>query len=37
MTNDVESSIKQVTQNNAELFHKIITDLEQTYLAETRK
>ena len=34
--NDVESSIKQVTQNNAELFHKIITDLEQTYLAKNK-
>ena len=36
MTNDVESSIKQVAQNNAELFHKIITDLEQTYLAKNK-
>lgn len=34
--NDVESSIEQVTQNNAELFHKIITDLEQTYLAKNK-
>ena len=34
--NDVESSIKQVSQNNAELFHKIITDLEQTYLAKNK-
>lgn len=34
--NDVESSIKQVSQNNAELFHKILTDLEQTYLAKNK-
>lgn len=34
--NDVESSIKQVTQNNADLFNKIITDLEQTYLAKNK-
>lgn len=34
--NDVESSIKQVSQNNAELFHKIITDIEQTYLAKNK-
>lgn len=36
MTNDVESAIEQVSQNNAELFHKIITDLEQTYLAKNK-
>ena len=36
MTNDVESSIKQVTKNNAELFRKLITDLEQTYLAKNK-
>lgn len=36
MTNDVELSIKQVSQNDAELFHKIITDLEQTYLAKNK-
>lgn len=34
--NSVESAIKQVSDNNAELFHKIITDLEQTYLAKNK-
>lgn len=34
--NDVESAIETVTQDNAELFHKIITDLEQTYLAKNK-
>ena len=32
--NDVESAIEIVSQNNAELFHKIIINLEQTYLAK---
>lgn len=34
--NDVESAIEIVSQNNAELFHKIIFDLEQTYLAKNK-
>ena len=34
--NDVESAIETVSQDNAELFHKIITDLEQTYLAKNK-
>ncbi len=34
--NDVQSAIETVSQNNAELFHKIITDLEQTYLAKNK-
>ena len=34
--NDVQSAIETVSQNNAELFHKIITDLEKTYLAKNK-
>ncbi len=34
--NDVQSAIETISQNNAELFHKIITDLEQTYLAKNK-
>ena len=34
--NAVGSAIKEVSNNNAELFHKIITDLEQTYLAKNK-
>ena len=34
--NAAESAIKEVSNNNAELFHKIITDLEQTYLAKNK-